>query len=42
MEFDQKVRYAVLAFAIASLALAGLGIHAGLHLRVLEIGGGAD
>ncbi len=42
MELDQKVRYALLALAVASVVLAGLGLHAGAHLRVLEGGGGAD
>ena len=42
MELEQKVRYAFLAFAAASLVLAGLGVHAALHLKVLEGGPGAD
>jgi len=45
MEIDQKVRYALIAFALASAVLAGLGLHTGhlgLHLRALEGGGNAD
>lgn len=42
MELDQKIRYAIVAFALASLVLAGVGLHSAMHLKVLEIGGGAD
>ncbi len=45
MELDQKVRYALVAFALTSAILAGLGIHTGqlgMHLKALEIGGGMD
>ncbi|HUI01504.1 MAG TPA: hypothetical protein VLX56_07730 [Nitrososphaerales archaeon] len=42
MTLDQKVRYALMALAVASLLLAGLGLHMGGHLRVLEGGGNAD
>jgi hypothetical protein len=42
MELDQKLRYAVFALTAASLILAGLGFHAGAHLRVLDGGNGAD
>ena len=42
MELDQKIRYALLAFTVASLVLAGLGLHAGAHFRVLDRGGRAD
>lgn len=42
MELDSKVRYAALALAAASLVLAGLGLHAGAHLRALELGAGWD
>ena len=46
MEFDQKVRAAMFALAVASAALAALGLHFhvdfGSHLRALEGGGIAD
>lgn len=42
MELDQKVKYAMLAFAVASAILAGLGLHAGIHAKALDFGGGAD
>ena len=45
MEIDQKVRYALVAFAFASAVLAAVGIHTGhlgLHLKALEVGGGMD
>jgi hypothetical protein len=42
MELDQKVRYALLAFAAMSVALAGLGFHAGIHIKALEFAGGWD
>jgi hypothetical protein len=42
MELDQKLRYAMLAFTVASMVLAGLGLHAGMHLRALDGGGRAD
>lgn len=42
MELDQKIRYAMIALAAASLFLAGLGIHASAHVRTLDLGGGAD
>jgi hypothetical protein len=42
MELDQKVRYALLALSIGSAILAGLALHAGVHMSVLEQGGRAD
>jgi hypothetical protein len=46
MELDQKIRYAAVAFAVASIAFAALGLHLGshfaTHLRVLERGGASD
>ena len=42
MTTDQKVRYALLALAIASAVLAAHGLHMGGHLRVLDDGGNAD
>lgn len=42
MELDQKIRYGMIALAAASAAVAALGLHAGVHLRVLEGGPGAD
>lgn len=42
MEIDQKLRYAMFAFTAASLILAGLGIHVGAHLRVLDGGPAGD
>jgi hypothetical protein len=42
MELDQKIRYALFALAAASVILAGLGFHPGVHLRVLDVGGGND
>jgi len=45
MELDQKVRYALVAFTLASVILAGIGLHTGhlgFHLRALEGGGNAD
>jgi hypothetical protein len=42
MELDQKVRYSLMAFTAASVVLAGLGLHTGVHLSALEGGGVAD
>ena len=42
MDLDQKIRYVLMAFAAASVVLAGLGLHAGLHLRALDDGGVID
>ena len=42
MELDRKVRYAMLALAVASAVLAGLGLHAGVHYGVMEKGGVVD
>lgn len=42
MELDQKVKYALLAFAIGSFVLAGLGLHLGAHLKALEDAGAWD
>lgn len=42
MELDQKIRYAVLAFVVASAVLAGVGMHAGVHTGALDGGGVAD
>jgi len=42
MELDQKIRYALLGFAALSIVLAGLGLHAGIHTKALEVGGRAD
>ncbi len=42
MELDQKIRYVMFGFTAASVILAGLGLHAGLHLRALEDGGVID
>ena len=42
MELDQKIRYVLFALSFASAFLAGLGIHFGGHLSVLDRGGRAD
>jgi len=42
MELDQKIRYAILALAVAGFVLAALGIHSGLHVRASDFGGGPD
>ena len=42
MELDQKISYAVLAVGAASLVLAGLGLHAGVHFGMLDKGGVVD
>ena len=43
MELDQKVRYAMIAFAAVSVVLAGLGLHAAAgHLKALEMSGVSD
>jgi len=42
MELDQKVRYAMLAVTAASMVLAGLGLHAGVHFGILDTGGVVD
>jgi len=42
MELDRKIRYAVLAVGVASLVLAGLGLHLGAHFAPLEKGGVVD
>ncbi len=42
MELDLKIRYALVALMIGSAILTGLGLHAGAHLRVFEIGGRGD
>jgi hypothetical protein len=42
MEFDQKVKYALIAMNIASVVLAGIGLHMGVHIKALEGGGNAD
>jgi hypothetical protein len=42
MGIDQKVRYAMLALAAASMILAALGLHSGAHMGVLDGGGVAD
>jgi hypothetical protein len=42
MELDQKLRYAMFALTAVSFVLAGVGVHHALHIRGLEIGGGAD
>jgi hypothetical protein len=42
MELDQKIRYGMIALAATSVVLAGLGMHAGLHVKALEFSGGGD
>ncbi len=42
MELDRKIRYAVLAVGVASLVLAGIGLHVGAHFAPLEKGGVVD
>jgi hypothetical protein len=42
MEFGQKVSYALMAIGVASVVLAGIGLHAGVHLEAFEGGGNAD
>jgi hypothetical protein len=43
MNFDQKIKYALLAFTITTAILAGMGLHAGVHhIGILEKGGRGD
>lgn len=42
MELEQKIRYAMLAFAAATAVLAGLGLGPAMHMRALDGGGVAD
>ena len=42
MELDQKIRYAMWAVTAASIVLAGLGLHAGVHFGTFDTGGVVD
>jgi hypothetical protein len=42
MELEQRVKYALAAFAVASIVLAALGFHAAAHVKALEFAGGGD
>jgi hypothetical protein len=42
MELDQKIRYAMLAVAGLSLVLSGLGLHLGVHIKLMDTGGIVD